>query len=215
MTARRARVGRLKRKGSLMTEVVTNDPEVLNSAKPAGLRMFLDLAVQRGDLPQARGTNLRVAARKVLDVAGDEDLDLRTVNLDELFHRFHIKSRVDLSDASRQTYEKRFRDAVDMYLRSLNDDQSWKTPQRKPKSGMSTRRATMPVSVPEAEEASVLTISGTRLTKFPVPLRRGVEAQLCLPDDLTEHEAKRISKIVEALAGREQPQLPPGESAAS
>ena len=192
-----------------------NDPEVLNNGTPAGLFLFLTLAAQRGDLPKAQTDNLRVGVRKVLDVVHvAEDLDLRTADLDDIVRRFHTLSKVALKDETRQTYEKRLRDAVDRYRKFLADDSAWKqTAVRKPKSTSSTKRsASNSAPEPEAELASVTVLPGAHLMEFPVPLRRGVVAKLFLPTDLTEREAKRIGEVAKALAGGEQLALPAGTS---
>jgi len=202
-----------------MTEATLplNDPEVLNNGTPGGLFLFLTLAAQRGDMPKTQTDNLRVGTRKVFDVvqAGD-DLDLRTADLDDLVRRFHTLSKVDLRDETRQTYEKRFRDAVDRYRKFLADDPTWKqTVLRKPKSTTSTKRTSpAPAStpIPEPELATVTTLPGSHLMEFPVPLRRGVVAKLFLPIDLTEREAKQIAEVAKALAGGEQLALPQGTS---
>lgn len=67
-------------------------------------------------------------------------------------------------------------------------------------------------SVPEPEVATVTPFPGNDMVEVPVPLRRGVVAKVWLPTDLTEREAKRVAKIVEAFGGSGQPQLPPGDS---
>lgn len=194
-----------------------NDPEVLNNGTPAGLYIFLTLAAQRGDMPKAQTDNMRVGARKVLDVVhAADDLDVRTADLDDLLRRFHTLAKADLRDETRQTYEKRFRDAVDRYQKFLADDPSWKktaTP-RKPKSTSSTGRVpSTPAAAPEPEMASVTALPGAHLMEFPVPLRRGVVAKLFLPTDLTQREALRIAEVVKALSGGEQLAITAGPSA--
>lgn len=191
-----------------MTEAMPqHDPVDLNSGKPVGLFIFLALAVQRGDIPQAQGTNLRTGARKVLEVEENGNVDLRAADLDDLVRRFHIKSKVDLKDESRTTYEKRFRSAVEMYTKYLADDPSWK-PSASKRSGSSPKR-TRPTVVPEPTMASVTTMPVTSsMTDIPIPLRSGVVARLSLPADLTDREAKRIAKIVEAYGGGGQLALP-------
>lgn len=192
-----------------------NDPEDLTSGTLAGLIMFLTLAEQRGDLPKSVTNNLRGAVRKVFEVVHlDDDQDLRTVDQDEVFGRFHTLAKVSLRDDTRQTYEKRTRDALDRYRKFLADDSSWKatTTPKKPKSSTTPKR-TGPTAVPDAEPgmATVTPMPGSNnMLTIPVPLRRGVVAHLSLPADLTDREAKRIAKIVEAFGGGEQLQLPAG-----
>lgn len=152
----------------------------------------------------------RGEARRELSV--DDDLDLRTADLDDLLRRFHTLSKAELRDETRQTYDTRFRSAVGRYQKFLADDPSWKktTTPRKPKSTSSTGR--VPAAAPEPETASVTKLPGTHLMEFPVPLRPGVVAKLFLPTDLTEREAKRIAEVVKALSGGEQLAITAGPS---
>lgn len=187
------------------------DPESLNSGKPAGLYLFLALAIQRGDIPQAQGNNLRGSARKVLEVGDNDDVDLRAVDLDDLVRRFHIKCKVDLKDESRATYEKRFRAAVDKYTKFLADDPSWKFTMTR-KSKPTTSRPTV-VPDPEPSGATVTTMPVRHeMVDIPVPLRPGVVARLSFPADLSDREAKRIATIVEAYSGGLQLALPAGRA---
>lgn len=201
-----------------MTDPIPN-PEELLSGTSEGAIAFLHVSVDRGDIPAPQGTNLRTGFKKVLEIAGEESVDLRAADLDDLIRRFNVKGKLKLKDESRQTYEKRFRTAVDWYLRFLDDDPTWKPSVTKraksTPSSTSARKAAPVASIPQTRPSSVQTITGARMTPFPVPLRPGVEAQLLLPADLTDREAKRIAKIVEALGGGEQPALPSGAANAS
>jgi hypothetical protein len=188
------------------------DAELLTSGTAAGLYKFFDLAIKRGDIGQSTGIALRSASKKVLDLEEDHDRDLRTLDHEDLLHRFHVKSKIDLKDQSRAAYESRFRRAVEMYLKYLANDPSWKPAPSK--SRASTPRAT--TSKPAAAHATE--VKGTPPTpnngtatpplpgmiEFPIPLRPGVQGKLILPDDLTKKEAERVVKVVSALAIEEQ-----------
>ncbi|MDQ3579527.1 MAG: hypothetical protein M3443_18415 [Actinomycetota bacterium] len=185
------------------------DAEVLTSGTAAGLYMFLDLAAKRGDVTKATAVALRTGSKKVLDIDGDQQLDLRALDQEDLLSRFHRLSKADLNDQSRATYEGRFRRAVEMYLKYLDDDPTWKPV-------VSKARASTPklsangTTVPDNTGAIIPPRPG--MTDFPVPLRPGVVAKLHLPDDLGPKEARKIIAIVTALANEERLAITAGNS---
>ncbi len=197
------------------------DAELLNSGTPVGLYKFLDLAMKRGDIPQPTGVALRVGSKKVVDIDGDDQLDLRNLDQDDLLRRFHIKSKVDLNDKSRATYEGRFRKAVSMYLKYLDNDPTWK-PKPRASTSKTTSRAKMSAPTPSVDDTPDTTDTsavtppatspGPGMIEFPIPLRPGVQGKLILPDDLTKREAERVVKVVSALAIEEQLAITAGPS---
>jgi hypothetical protein len=195
------------------------DAELLTSGTAAGLYRFLDLAAKRGDLTKATAVALRTGARKVLEIDGDPQIDLRGLDRDDLLSRFHRLSKADLNDKSRATYEGRFRKATEIYLKYLDDDPSWKPAVSKsrssiPKTATNSRPRAADVVVTEAAPAAVPTAPRpvTGMTEFPIPLRPGVQGKLILPDDLTQKEAKKVVAIVTALAIEEQLAITAGPS---
>ncbi|MDQ4020384.1 MAG: hypothetical protein M3257_01855 [Actinomycetota bacterium] len=202
-----------------MSQPNAEDAETLTSGTAAGLYMFLDLAAKRGDLTKATAVALRTGSRKVLDIEGDEQLDLRKLDQDDLLSRFHRLSKADLNDQSRATYEGRFRKALNMYLMYLDDDPSWKpaVTKRSSTTKPSTSKTKAALHMAETPEAQTVTLPTTPpptgMTEFPIPLRPGVQGKLILPDDLTQKEAKKVVAIVTALAIEEQLAITAGPSA--
>jgi hypothetical protein len=194
----------------------SEDAEVLNSGTPAGLYKFFDIAIKRGDLAQASGVALRTGCRKVLDIEDNDQLDLRTLDQEDLLRRFHVKSKVDLNDKSRATYEARFRRAVDMYLKYLDGDPSWKPPPQRATSSKSgsTGKPSTPKSpdVPPPNANTDPSPPPLGMIEFPIPLRPGVQGKLVLPENLTQKEAKRVVAVVTALAMEEQLAITAGPS---
>lgn len=191
-----------------MSQSPAEGAELLTSGTAAGLYTFLDIAIKRGDIGHSTGIALRSASKKVLDLEEDHDLELRSLDQEDLLRRFHIKSKVDLNDQSRARYESRFRRAVEMYLKYLANDPSWKPAPSK--SHVSTQRATTsrPTAAPTAPSNATATHPLPRMIEFPIPLRPGVQGKLVLPDDLTKKEAERVVRVVSALA-IEEPLSPP------
>lgn len=196
------------------------DAELLTSGTAAGLSKFFEVSIKRGDLTSATGVALRTASRKVLEIEEDPELDLRKLDQEDLLSRFHTKSKLALNDQSRATYEGRFRKAVDMYLKFLNNE-PWKPTPSKPRTSTSKGAAKPKVTPaePEEQDAPPTTNNGAvvppppGMIEFPIPLRPGVQGKLILPDDLTKKEAERVVKVVSALAIDEQLAITSGPSA--
>lgn len=206
-----------------MSQPSSEEAELLTSGTAAGLYKFLDVAIKRGDISQATGIALRTGSRKILDLEENDQADLRTLDQDDLLRRFHIKSKIDLNDKSRATYEGRFRKAVEMYLKYLDDDPTWKPAPPKPrtntpKAANSTNKAATTGKTPEPPlpmnggAAGPITPPTVGMVDFPIPLRPGVYGKLVLPEDLTQKEAKKVVAIVTALATEERLAITAGPS---
>jgi hypothetical protein len=206
-----------------VSETPPEDIEILNSYTPPGLYKFLDLAIKRGDVTQATGTALRVGAKKVLDVEDDDTVDLRKIDLDDLLRRFRTLTRMDLSEKTQGTYEDRVRKAIEMYVKYLNGDSSWRPATRAPRQATKksapakSTTSTTPLveETPETDTGSTPPPPPTkvRMVTIPVPLRRdGTQAELKIPADFTGKEASRVAKVIEAMALDEQLAITTGEA---
>jgi hypothetical protein len=137
-----------------------------------------------------------------------------------MLRRFHVKSKIDLNDQSRATYESRFRRAVEMYLKYLADNPSWKPASSKARATTPRAATSKPAAAPAADvrETPPIPNNGTvtppspGMIEFPIPLRPGVQGKLILPDDLTKKEAERVVKVVSALAIEERLAITAGPS---
>lgn len=175
-----------------------------------GLVAFLGWTIEKSELVEGTASALRTGSAKVLSVEDDwEVLDLRSADLDAIVNRFKIKHRMDMKDRTREQYEQRFRQSVEMYLKWLDDDPTWKPAQRKRATsavgaGGSKKVAAEPVSTPPRVRPEM---SGERdpqpqagVITYPFPIRPGLRGKIELPEDLTEREAKRIAAFIAALA---------------
>jgi hypothetical protein len=192
-----------------VTEPVKNDPDLLNSGSGAGLMYFFDIMIKRNEVNKATGGALRTASRKYLELEDDPDsVDLRTIDRDGMSRRFVNKHRVELNEKSLETYNHRFRQAVDMYINFL-DGNEWNTIKSRatsPKArsnGSAKSAAKAPTPPADIEPASGGAVAQPGMTTFPIPLRPGVVGKLILPDNLTQKEAKKVVAIVTALATEE------------
>lgn len=198
-----------------------DDPEVLTSRTAAGLLMFYDVKEKQHELAEGVVSSLRTATKRVLEVADDpKNVDLTTLDLDELFVRFHNKSSTRLTDKSYAAYTSRFRRGMTMYLRWLDRDQNWRGKVRSSASTNSIARtarnagrfknaATNVPSTPTMVDrtpvidtvSSSVTPSQDELFDYPVALVDSkVTAILKLPRTYTEADAARMAALINALA---------------
>lgn len=188
----------------------------MSDGTAAGLLIFLDWTISRGELVPATAASYRTAARRVLQTEGDPAaVDLRRTDIDEMIRRFTNRSRGDFKEQSLSTYDQRFRQAVSMYMAYL-DGGDWRparrasrsseknaepTQRRKPQTSVGDPTTSTEHPTPRRDAAGA-----PAMITFPLPIRAGVRGQLVVPEDLTAHEAQRIAQLVAALAvGPQEP----------
>lgn len=193
-------------------------PQVTNGSG-AGLIAFLNWTIEKNELVDATASALRTGCLKVLSVEDDwEGLDLRTADLDNIINRFKNKHRMDMKDRTREQYEQRLRQSVDMYLKWLDDDPTWKPLQRKRTApvnggtGSNGRKAAAPspseVSATPSAAAPALPAlpAAPGMISYPFPIRPGLRGTIQLPEDLSMREANRIAAFISTLAVEDEPE---------
>lgn len=200
------------------------DPAIMRGSGQ-GLLEFCDRLAVRGDVDPDRAKGYRTAARKILEVESTDldDINLRELDVDDLFARFAKLNKAAYSDGSLKTYRSRFNQAVSMYLAWLDDEPGWKTGGRPaPKTAAngsagsarkttSSRRAKLSTAQPEPSQNEnvevaddkvlpLMSSSGTQLITYDVPLRHDLIIRVTLPIDLTESDADRLCAFVRSLA---------------
>ena len=100
------------------------DPSIMRGTGQ-GLLEFCDRLANRGDIEPDRAKAYRTSAKKILEVESDnlDDINLRELDVDDLFARFAKLNKAVYSDGSLKTYRSRFRLVVHMYLAWLDDYQ--------------------------------------------------------------------------------------------
>ena len=194
---------------STMAEGTT--PSVTNGSG-AGLIAFLNWTIEKNELVDATASALRTGCLKVLSVEdGWEAIDLRTADLDNIINRFKNKHRMDMKDRTREQYEHRLRQSVEMYLKWLDDDPTWKPAQRKRavtngangSAPAKKSEASIPIEVqPEVPTRREPPRPG--MIVYPFPIRPGLRGNIELPEDLTIKEAKRIAAFISTLVLEEE-----------
>lgn len=201
------------------------DPAIMRGTGQ-GLLEFCDRLAARGDIDPDRAKAYRTSAKKIFEVEAVDldDINLRELDVDDLFARFAKLNKATYSDGSLKTYRSRFRLVVNMYRGWLDDDPGWKTGggRAAPKAAngsvgssrktTSSRRTKAPATQlePSQDESSEITSekktlpmmssSGAPLISYDLPLRHDLIIRLTLPIDLTDADADRLTAFVRSLA---------------
>jgi hypothetical protein len=136
-------------------------------------------------------------------------IDLRKLNVNEHLRRFENLRKHEVSPRSLALYGQRFSRARELYLSYLDNPKGFQAPKRgggtRKKSDGDARAVAAAIGLSGTQ---VNTLSAKRvsvadpkdLVSYPFPIRPGLLAQISLPADLTEAEAKRLAAFVESLA---------------
>ncbi|MGH3773039.1 MAG: hypothetical protein ACRDRW_16870 [Pseudonocardiaceae bacterium] len=196
-----------------MTEA-PDDSEIISSRTGTGLMKFFDVKVKKHELPGSVVSPLRSASKRILEVEDDpHGVDLTNLDVDRLISRFRIKNRAELTDVSFAAYESRFRRALRMYLRWLDNDPNWAGKVRSnrggtAKTGKTTRNTRSTLEQAPADQESnaagrnaAHADSRPELFDYPVALvDSNVTAILRLPRTYTTGDAARMAALINALA---------------
>ncbi len=179
-----------------------------------GLIAFLNWTIDKDELVDATASALRTGCVKVLSVEDDwQDLDLRTANIDNIVARFRNRHRLDMKERTLDQYDQRLRQSVEMYLKWLDGDPTWKPAQRKKAAstngGNGGGNMVAPVSAPALTQPEVPVQQDppkAGMITYPFPIRPGLRGSIQLPEDLTAREASRIAAFIATLAVEEEPE---------
>jgi hypothetical protein len=173
----------------------------------AALVEFFDYLAKKGLMKRNTAGARKTAVHKVLAIDEDwEATDLRTLNVDEQVQRFQNLCKSDYSPGSLNTYESRFRSAVDEYMRYLNDPASYRpgtsTRTTRSNAGRQTTDggAADSVTAEITQDADVAPPPRSGHVTYPFPLRPGVMAYVQLPSDFRPVEAQRMARFLESVA---------------
>lgn len=163
---------------------------------------FMDWLATSGTLRPATARSRRAAAKKILEVATEEEKqDLASIDADDLLNRFQNLYALDYKTESLQVYRSRFKSAFEDFLRYTENPSSFKPtlnartnrPNAKNGSSRNAENNRIPPSATPPNRSGEVV--------FPIPLRQGLTVSLVnVPPDLTSKEAEKISAVVKALA---------------
>lgn len=180
----------------------------MQNGRVSGLIEFWDDYVQKKGLVKKPTAQSRsTAVSKVMELLGDDDLDLATLDIEDALTRFENLAGSKYSPQTLTAYKGRFKSAVRDYLAFVEDPSGWK-PGLKSRSSRSAasekskgRAGSESSSVAgQTPGAPIQDSHAIRLLEHTFPVRRDVIAVLKLPLDLTAQEAERVGAFVAALA---------------
>lgn len=184
----------------------------INTGTGQGLVDFLRYVTEKGLLNKNTAGALRAAARELLSVEDDDltSIDVRQLDVDQLAQRFANLRAQKFTPQSLETYQSRFRKAVEMYLRFLDNPAGWR-PDLRTRATPSGDRSNRGRSTTGAAPAATLPPpASSGMIQYPFPIREGVLASLTLPTNLRKAEAKRLASFLESIAVDEPRALPAG-----
>jgi len=201
-----------------------DDGGVTQGRTVAAAKSFIEAKTRSYEIPANSGNAMITALNKVFAVEQDPDaVDLTTVDMDDVFRRFRIKSP-ELNDTSFSTYKSRVRRAITMHAKWL-DGEDWLT----------SAKANKPAGRPARSGASSRSASGSRrahiqhryglsenspsdgeiedaLFDYRVRLvDSNATAILRLPLTFTSADADRMVALIKALAVPMPSEPTPGE----
>jgi hypothetical protein len=178
----------------------------LMEATGKGLIEFLNYTSEKGMVNANTVGALRAASREVLGAVepeGWEAVDLRTIDVEDFATRFERLRAGKLKPESLGVYKSRFRSALQMYFKYLDNPSGWRY---KPERPAAARKKPAAVVTPSESASGVDSqppdARGPRASTidYPFPLRPGMVVSLKLPVDLTRPEAKRLAGFIDSLA---------------
>lgn len=187
---------------------------------------FLEWAGSTGEINQATANAYRTSTTKVLEIGGTDDesgndLDIKALDIENHLDRFTRLKAGEYATSSLNTYKTRFRNAVDMYRKWLDDPSSttWKSDLRERSGTRKTRKKEAPAGGDQVVETPVSSTGvvnappppSPELLEYPFPLREGGTAVLKLPRQLRSTDVERMTKFLESLAIDPPKELPAGE----
>jgi len=163
---------------------------------------FWGWASGKGLMNKYTAQSLATAAKGVLSVEENwETIDLSTLNVDELLFRFRNVRKKEFTPDSLQVYERRFKQAVDLFFQYHRDPVNWKF-----KSKSSTTRNPKQTNrrnhrSPEAENEPFggHSLSSVTMVEYPYPLRENCIVRMKLPVDLQKAEIERLISFLRTL----------------
>lgn len=184
-------------------------------------------AGEQGYMNASTAGAMATAVKKVVAAVHGSDwesVDLRDVDVEELFHRFRQKASFKVETA--QAYEGRMRRAIESYRLRLDDPNAWVAEMRDRTRGTRGRsKSSGPTPGNDASQPAVPTAGAggavapappalgetEGLVQYVFPVRPGVFARLHLPADLRKTEVRRLAAFLDTLTLEPVPELGTGE----
>ncbi|GJM42808.1 MAG: hypothetical protein DHS20C20_30900 [Ardenticatenaceae bacterium] len=183
-----------------------------NDASGRALVEHWDWAANKGLMNKNTAGALRAASAQVLGVLDNwEDVDVREINIDDVFLRFQNLRGRDYKPKTLNVYKRRFQRAIDYFLEYLDDPSNWqpiKSSSREPTANGKSSKKLDGIKGPLSPKGKVPENPGgdIELIQYPFPLREKHVAYLNLPADLTVAEVRRLAAYMMTLTTDFEPE---------
>jgi hypothetical protein len=167
---------------------------------------FMDYLGGKGLMNKSTVASRKAAANTLLSILDeDEARDLRNLDLDGLVQRFSNLKGKSFKPESLRVYKGRLANVLKDFKNYQSDPLSFRP-------NVASAKRTTHKAHEEASSTESANVDRTGRDKsvqethselvFPIPIRPDVIVSISgIPDDLTEKEAEKISKVVRALSG--------------
>ncbi len=165
-------------------------------------------AAKDGLMSKSSASAMKGASNAILQSMDNwEKIDIRSLDVKKAMDAFERKRGGDFAPNSRETYKRRFTQAVKLFLEYADNPQGWKPTQRKRRKKVATapsRQTRTAKRAPRTAAARSASLPATgqayELVDYPYPLRPGRIAMLRLPSDLQLSEVPRLAAHLRTLA---------------
>jgi hypothetical protein len=169
-----------------------------------GLLAFLREASLAGRLnPATARSRLNAAHQLLAQLADEEAADLRRLDTDQLVARCHKLEGTTVRPEVLRVYQDRLNDALTDYFSFLKDPEAFVAIGRERREPGARPRGAARSDEEQALERVKLGVTDYRDDVIPIPIRNDhVVYVQNLPPDLTDGEARKITRVVNALVDR-------------
>lgn len=163
---------------------------------------FWSWASNKGKMNKNTAQSLATASKQVMSVEDDwESIDVSTIDIDDLMLRFRNIRKKDFTTHSLQVYERKFRQALKLFLEFSHDPTNWKY-----KTQTATASKSKPIRqrinlAPNLKSVSSESQSSEAipLVDYPYPLRENCIVRMKLPVDLRTSDVERLITFLRTL----------------
>lgn len=200
--------------------------ETIGNGKISGLIAYLDNLSTKGKVKTSAITPLKSATRAVFSVVEGErweDIDTRSIDLDDYINRFKNLTIGKYDSNSYSAYRARISRVLNWYSHFLQDpgwapfvkdrkknDKASKAPtHRKLTHDTGNISEGEVISLPSTTVAGqprndIVQSTATKLISFPFPLSNGTMATLYLPQNLSPRDSERLQSFIKTLVVGEE-----------
>jgi hypothetical protein len=163
---------------------------------------FWGWASSKGLMNKNTAQSLATSAKQVIGVDENwETVDVSSLDIDELLRKFRNVRKKDVIPDSLQVYERRFKQALDLFLQYARDPANWKyksqtSAARKAKT---VKQHTLRSPEAEGELFASQSMTSVPMMDYPYPLRENCIVRMKLPVDLKMVDIDRLIAFLRTL----------------